>query len=217
MINSCEGKEIPMSQGGTVHTYFDQNQAGEIPMELPTDQEYVLKVGNGQFIVKTSEESLRSRFKFDRVQGEREDEYQTQEYDEPVWDDENTQFNSNIGEVDPQELPDLEKDLELKETDFDQPEKELKEKSGETEKDFEKELEKEKEKEKELERERELEKERETEKEKERERELEREKEKQREREKQAEKDKKDRETQRRSHLRRQQKRSRAYAFACAR
>lgn len=195
VIGNCEGKEIPLSQGGTVYTYFDQDQSEEILMELPTDQEYILKVGNGQFIVKTKEEVINSRFKFERIKQEKEEEYKTQEFDEPIYDDNNTQFASNIGEVDPHELPSLDKDTETKETN-EEKEQKLTEKGGDTEKLFEKQQEIQRELERVREIEKQLERELEREKEKEREKERDLEKEKLQEKEKQAERERKQRETQ---------------------
>ncbi|CAG8461203.1 16969_t:CDS:10 [Gigaspora margarita] len=112
-------------------------------------------------------------------------------------DDQNTQFNSNIGETDPESLPELEEEREYEGKEFEDKETDIKENQGETERDFEKELQKEKEREKERELERQAEQELEKEKEKDREKEKDLEREKQREQELQAEREKKQKESQR--------------------
>ena len=86
-----------------------------------------------------------TNYKFEKIQADREKEFAVKENQEPVWDDQNTQFNSNIGETDPESLPEIETEKEYEGKEFEDKEKDIKEKSGELEKDYEKELEKEKE------------------------------------------------------------------------
>ncbi|RHZ36348.1 hypothetical protein GvMRE_Ic1g55 [endosymbiont GvMRE of Glomus versiforme] len=149
------------------------------------------------WLKESTDGTYNRRFVIEGIVAEREKEYKEREFEEPEWTDDNTQFNSNIGETDPEQAEKLKEfDQELEEKDWEDKETDIKESQGEAEREFEKEKEREAEREKEQEKERELERELEREKEREREQEKETEKEKQRERELQAEKEKKQRDQQ---------------------
>lgn len=44
--------EIPISQGGTVYTFFNQNQGGEEVMEIPDNCTLIIDTAKGEFRVK---------------------------------------------------------------------------------------------------------------------------------------------------------------------
>ena len=107
--------------------------------------------GNGTVkitLTSQTEGKYNINYKFDKIQFDREKELAQKEMKEPSWDDNNMQGSSGLLETDMKEFPEFEgKEVDPMEKDFDKPEKELKEKGGDIEKELQKEKEREKEKE----------------------------------------------------------------------
>ena len=94
-------QECEIPEGGGKVVFEAQGNSGSITLETTTTTEH-----------------KKYRFKHERIQAEREQDYEAKEYDEPELPDENTAFSSNIGETDPEALEKLKEfDQELEQKD----------------------------------------------------------------------------------------------------
>ena len=146
--------------------------------DIDDDVKAVIIHSNGQWqVIKASEGSSETTYKGDTIQGIQGLQFAQRENKEPVWDDKNTNAGSGIGSYELDKMPELDDpEKDPKETQFDKPEGEMREKGGDAERDFDAELEKDREAKENEKRERESQKEAERDAEREKQREQDKEK-----------------------------------------
>ncbi|CAJ0747923.1 2231_t:CDS:2 [Entrophospora sp. SA101] len=103
-------KEYNFTGGGTL--VLKTRGSGVQECEIPDQGGKVVfeaKGSSGTITLETTTttEEKKYRFKHERIEAEREKDYEAKEYDEPEIPDDNTAFSSNIGETDPEALEKL--------------------------------------------------------------------------------------------------------------